>query len=1036
VKDLAGTAEPQSDAQLEIGHVLFMDIVGFSKLLVDEQRDVSNRLNQIVRKTEQFRAAETANKLIRLPTGDGMVLVFYTGPEAPARCAIEISRGLKDSSFGLRMGIHSGPVNKVSDVNDRSNLTGTGINVAQRVMDCGDAGHILLSKRVSEDLEQHSKWRPRLHRLGEFEVKHGVKIEIVNLYTEEAGNPALPEKLKTEQPSTSAQVPLIPDHQVLRVIGRGAYGEIWLARGLTGALRAVKVVYRSTFESERAFQREFQGMSSFEPISRAHAGFVDILHVGRTSEYLYYIMELADDHLVGRKIDVINYAPRTLKSELDRQKQLSASESIQVGLSLTEALAALHGHGLTHRDIKPSNIIFIDGVPKLADIGLVAATGQRSFVGTEGYVPPEGPGTPQADIFSLGKVLYEISTGKDRFDFPELDSKLTSRPDKDRLLLLNEVLVKACAGDPHRRYDSALAMHDDLAAVNRGESPPRRKSRPKFVVAAVLALVAAIAGFLLWSNYSAPPPGDLHLQATVRTDPPGALVVLGDHTQRSPATFGNLEPRKYSLRIMNPGYDPIETMVDLGSKKSPELSVFRLIRSKGALELQSDPSGAQFTLRSEDGQISRDGIMPAKIMDLPTGKYSLVAKRGDWEVSDSVEIGRGETVRKSLPFLSATLSVTSEPTGADILVDGNERGRTPLRVDVPARPHELVARLAGWPDERRSIIVGARSENAAHFVFANGSVKITSSPGGATVVANGRELGQTPLVIEEVKPGAVSYDLRLAGYKGTSITGHVEPQQQAFLAARLEKSLGPELGQPWTNTLGMKFVPLGKIRVSVWETRVQDYDAFCSATGHRHDAPDFTQGATHPVVKVNWFDATAFCKWLTDKEHDENVLEDRQSYRLPTDLEWSAAVGLPNESGATPEARDGKIRNEFPWGKQWPPPAGVGNYADKSAQRSRRAVLDNYNDGFAQTSPAGSFKPNGLGIYDLGGNVWEWCAEGYKGDLAGAGRDWGVLRGGSWATSNRAEMQSSYRNVVDRNERDVIYGFRCVLTNKDDESNK
>jgi formylglycine-generating enzyme required for sulfatase activity len=234
----------------------------------------------------------------------------------------------------------------------------------------------------------------------------------------------------------------------------------------------------------------------------------------------------------------------------------------------------------------------------------------------------------------------------------------------------------------------------------------------------------------------------------------------------------------------------------------------------------------------------------------------------------------------------------------------------------------------------------------------------------------------------------------------------------------------------------MKLVPVGQIRISVWETRVQDYDAFCSATGHRRDQPDFAQGPTHPVVKVNWFDATAFCKWLTDKEHDENVLEDRQSYRLPTDLEWSAAVGLPNEGGTTPESRDGKIRNEFPWGKQWPPPVGIGNYADKSAKHARGAVIENYNDGFAQTAPAGSFQANGLGIYDLGGNVWEWCAEGYKGDAAGAGRDWGVLRGGSWATSNRTELQSSYRNVVDRNERDVIYGFRCVLATQADGGEK
>jgi formylglycine-generating enzyme required for sulfatase activity len=326
--------------------------------------------------------------------------------------------------------------------------------------------------------------------------------------------------------------------------------------------------------------------------------------------------------------------------------------------------------------------------------------------------------------------------------------------------------------------------------------------------------------------------------------------------------------------------------------------------------------------------------------------------------------------------------------------------------------------------------VEGRHENSAHFVFANGSVKITSAPGGATVLGNGHELGQTPLVIEEVKPGQVNYDLRLAGYKSTSITGRVEPQQQTFLAARLEKIVGPEPGQAWTNSLGMKFVPLGDVRISIWETRVQDYEAFCRATGRRLDPPDFAQNGTHPVVKVNWFDANAFCKWLTEKEHDEGVIEDRQFYRLPTDLEWSAAVGLPNEGGATPEARDGKIRNEFPWGKQWPPPSGAGNYSDRSAKLRRGAVIENYVDNYPATSPVGSFKPNSLGIYDLDGNVWEWCADSYKGASDGhtsAGRDWGVLRGSSWATSNRLEMQSSYRNVIDRNDRDVIYGFRCVL---------
>jgi serine/threonine protein kinase len=389
---------------------------------------------------------------------------------------------------------------------------------------------------------------------------------------------------------------------LLRVIGRGAYGEIWLARTVTGAFRAIKVVYRKTFESERAFLREFEGMSAFEPISRAHGGFINILHVGRTASYLYYSMELADDHLAGRSIDIGSYEPRTLKTDLARQKHLSADESIRLGLSLTEALQALHARGLTHRDIKPSNIIFIEGVPKLADIGLVATSGQQSFVGTEGYVPPEGPGTPCADVYSLGKLLYEICTGKDRLDFPEVDSELSTRPDRDRLLQLNDVLIKACANDPKKRYNSAADMHRDLAGLARGERPG--KSHAKIWVAAVSLVVLLLIGIGFWLM-RAQPGTNLHVQATIRTEPSGALVILGDHAQKSPATFGDLEPRKYNLRVMNPGYDPVETSIDFRRKRSLDLPPFRLVRSTGALQVRSEPAGAQFWVKSEDGQISR-----------------------------------------------------------------------------------------------------------------------------------------------------------------------------------------------------------------------------------------------------------------------------------------------------------------------------------------------------------------------------------------------------------------------------------------------
>jgi TolB-like protein/class 3 adenylate cyclase/Flp pilus assembly protein TadD len=189
-------ADKPPDSPLEICHVLFMDIVGYSKAATDEQRDLQNELNEVVRATAQFQASDSHGTFVRLPTGDGMALVFRDDMEAPVRCAVEIHHSLRDHRrLHLRIGIHSGPVGRVTDVNGQTNIAGAGINIAQRVMDCGDAGHILLSRRIAEDLSHHSKWRPHLHDLGECEVKHGVRVHLVNLCLGDVGNPALPEKL-------------------------------------------------------------------------------------------------------------------------------------------------------------------------------------------------------------------------------------------------------------------------------------------------------------------------------------------------------------------------------------------------------------------------------------------------------------------------------------------------------------------------------------------------------------------------------------------------------------------------------------------------------------------------------------------------------------------------------------------------------------------------------------------------------------------------------------------------------------------------
>jgi TolB-like protein/class 3 adenylate cyclase/Tfp pilus assembly protein PilF len=201
------SAETKSDLRLEIAHVLFIDIVGYSKLLITEQSELLRKLTETVRETEAFRSADAAGELVRIPTGDGMALVFRNSPEAPVQCALELSKKLKaHPELSVRMGIHSGPVNEVADVNERTNITGAGINVAQRVMDCGDAGHILLSRRIAEDLEQYPQWRSHLHELGECEVKHGARVHVVNFYTQELGNPKIPEKFRNSQ-QTEAETP-------------------------------------------------------------------------------------------------------------------------------------------------------------------------------------------------------------------------------------------------------------------------------------------------------------------------------------------------------------------------------------------------------------------------------------------------------------------------------------------------------------------------------------------------------------------------------------------------------------------------------------------------------------------------------------------------------------------------------------------------------------------------------------------------------------------------------------------------------------
>ena len=297
------TPETESHPKLEIAHVLTMDVVGYSTLLINEQSRVLADLTRIVRDSGRFREAEAGGKLLRLPTGDGMVLVFFNDPEAPIECAMEISAALKNHpKIQLRMGIHSGPVNQVLDVNDRSNLAGAGIDIAQRVTDCGDAGHILLSKRFAEDLAPYSRWNPHLHDLGECEVKHGRKVSLVNFYTENVGNPAPPEKCRTTRQTSDARTTREKDASVSTrkrtMIAAAVFLSLALLFGIWFFLRQLSVPRTSSPPPAVGARAKSIAVLPFENLSHDpdNAYFAD----GIQEEILTRLSKIADLKVISR----------------------------------------------------------------------------------------------------------------------------------------------------------------------------------------------------------------------------------------------------------------------------------------------------------------------------------------------------------------------------------------------------------------------------------------------------------------------------------------------------------------------------------------------------------------------------------------------------------------------------------------------------------------------------------------------------------------------------------------------------------------
>src|SRR5213083_1255850 len=462
------STEIRKEIQLEIAHVLFIDIIGYSKLSINDQHAAIQELNRIVRASEQFQRAEAASRLIKIPTGDGMALVFYTSPEAPAHCAAGISRALKEHPrLQLRMGIHSGPVSGVVDVNERANLAGAGINMAKRVMDCGDAGHILLSKHVAEDLEEYEKWRPFLHDLGTFEAKHGVRVSVVNLHDDQFGNAKLPRKFETVQKRRT----------------RLRWAEVAVALLVLAAIIAAFVLLlRRPTRSALAIVEKSIAVLPFENLSRDpdNAYFAD----GIQDEILTRLAKIADLKVISRtSTQHYKSAPDNL-SQIAKQLGVAhilegsvqkSGDSVRVNVQLIKAANDSHVWADTF-DRKLTDILSVESevAKAIAEQLRATLTGQE-----EQLIAAKPTRNPDAYDAYLRGLAYSVKTGLNYADqiaarsylkeAVRLDPKfalawaLLSQVDAVGYVMLSLQPTSALREEARHAADTALNLQPDLA---------------------------------------------------------------------------------------------------------------------------------------------------------------------------------------------------------------------------------------------------------------------------------------------------------------------------------------------------------------------------------------------------------------------------------------------------------------------------------------------------------------------------------------------------------------------------------------------
>ena len=802
-----------------------------------------------------------------------------------------------------------------------------------------------------------------------------------------------------------------------------------MARSVTDTLRAVKVVYRDDFDDEKTFEREFEGILKYEPLASGHPGLVDVLHVGRgrngEEQFYYYVMELGDDVERGSHILPADYEPRTLRSDMLRgeRKPLDVDFCAKAGAQLAGALAHLHENGVAHRDMKPANVIFVKGEACLADIGLVAARDQRTFVGTEGFVPPEGPGSAGADVYALGKVLYEMATGKDRLDFPELPDEPIEKKNSKRWLLLNRVICETC--DPRlnkRRYTEARELEKILSLLARSKRVRRKQPPVGLLVTASVVLFALMGLFFNTKKSLVIKPGLVEEVlptisfVTVTSTPEGAEVYDSDGIFLGPTPFG---PKEYPIgtelafELRYPGHEVEKISAVLN--QPDEILVVNLSRYPPEPGLEWRDFLGQRYFPEPFGHLSAYLISPTEF------RRSPVSNENEWK---SIEVRENGVSRRAVFVTEAAGRDYAAWLAGESEVDGVKKEK--FRFSAAFEDGSL---YEGVTEEM--IQSELKPFRLRVDPILPGRLFLATDPAGAFVYMNDTYIGTTPLEGIDVPAGKVKFRAELDSFEDFVVEIEVAEGDALDLGTHV---LEPSEGMPWQvldwkNSIGMEFIELNdKLLAACWETRVSDFRKFAKDSGRKAPlAPEFLQTKRHPVVNVTREDAIAFCEWLTERERAMGRIRDSHEYRLPTDQEWSQMAGVDVEPGTTPRERASLDRVGFPWGDDFPPVGKLANIAGQegSALTDEDQMVPDYNDGYSRTSPVGQFPPNALGLHDLGGNVREWVSDYYTTEEAG----FGTTRGGAWEDYAEEHLRTGSRRLVV--ETGEGYGFRVVLAKLD-----